>query len=108
MQRKLNERMSSKSIPRDQKKLRRSLLLAKEERDILLQRQTRRVGREICSESYKRMISRFEEVFSADLSAFMTQLNSHASSGIASNLGIRLDWNGYVTNTIARNRNRGY
>ena len=77
----------------------------KEERDILLQRQTRRVGREICSESYKRMIRRFEEVFSADLSAFMRQLNTHTSSGIVANLGIRLDWNGFVTNNIAlRNR----
>lgn len=99
MQRNLNERATSQSNSRDKKKLRRSLLLVKEERDILLQRQTRRVGREICSESYKRMISRFEEVFSADLSVFMMQLNSHTSSGIVANLGIRLDWNGFVSKT---------
>lgn len=101
MQRNLNDRVSSQSPSRDKKKLRRSLLLVKEERDILLQRQTRRVGREICSESYKRMIDRFEEVFSADLAVFMRQLNGHNSSGIVTNLGIRLDWNGYVSNTMS-------
>lgn len=78
----------------------------KEERDILQQRQTRRVGREICSESYKRMIIRFEEVFSVDLLAFMTQLNNHTPSGIVTNLGMRLDWNGFLTTSIAlQNRN---
>lgn len=101
MQRNLNERITSKPIARDKKKVRRSLLLVKEERDILLQRQTRRVGREICSESYKRMIGRFEEVFSADLSVFMRQLNNHTSSGIVTNLGMRLDWNGFVTNKMS-------
>ena len=75
----------------------------KEERDILLQRQTRRVGREICSESYKRMITRFEEVFSADLATFMRQLSGHtaASGGIVTNLGIRLDWNGFVSKKMS-------
>ena len=102
MQRNLNERIPSHSPSRDQKRLRKSLNLVKEERDILLQRQTRRVGREICSESYKRMISRFDEVFSADLAAFMRQLNGHVSSGgIVTNLGIRLDWNGYVTKKMS-------
>lgn len=102
MQRNLNERVSSHSPSRDQKRLRKTLLLVKEERDILLQRQTRRVGREICSESYKRMIGRFDEVFSADLTSFMRQLNGHTSSaGIVTNLGIRLDWNGYITNKMS-------
>eukprot|EP00536_Pseudo-nitzschia_multiseries_P002307 jgi/Psemu1/183312/e_gw1.30.220.1 len=105
VQRNLNERLSSQPMPRDRNKWRRALMSVKEERDILLQRQTRRVGREICSESYKKMIRRFEEVFSADLSAFMIELNSHTFSGIVANLGIRLDWNGFVTNTMTlRNR----
>jgi gamma-tubulin complex component 2 len=99
VQRNLNQRVFSKSSTApDKKKLRRALMSVKEERDILHQRQTRRVGREICSESYKRMIRRFEEVFSADLSAFMIQLNSHtSSSGIVANLGIRLDWNSFLS-----------
>jgi gamma-tubulin complex component 2 len=102
VQRNLNQRVFSKSSTApDKKKLRRALISVKEERDILHQRQTRRVGREICSESYKRMIRRFEEVFSADLSAFMIQLNSHTSSGIVANLGIRLDWNSFLSNSIA-------
>ena len=108
VQRNLNQRVFSKSSTApDKKKLRRALMSVKEERDILHQRQTRRVGREICSESYKRMIRRFEEVFSADLSAFMIQLNSHTSSGIVANLGIRLDWNSFLSNSIAiRNHDR--
>jgi len=106
VQRNLNERLTSQPMARDRNKMRRSLMSVKEERDILLQRQTRRVGREICGESYKKMIQRFEEVFNADLSAFMIELNSHTSSGIVANLGIRLDWNGYVTSTMAL-QNRG-
>jgi hypothetical protein len=47
------------------------------------------------------MVRRFDEVFSQDLGDFMNQLNSNASSGVASNLGIRLDYNGYVTGTVA-------
>ena len=89
-------------MARDQNKLRRALVSVKEERAILLQRQTRRVGREICSDSYKKMVRRFDEVFSTDLSAFVVQLrNSRAGSGTVANLGMRLDWNGFVSRGVA-------
>ena len=92
-----NERRSLQSTAKDQKRLRRALATVQEEREVLHQRQTRRVGREVASESYKRMIFRFEEVFSADLSIFMMQLNSHTVSGTMANLAVRLDWNGFIT-----------
>merc|ERR1711865_88674 len=82
VQRILNDRRFAHSSAPDKKKLRRALMSLKEERDILQQRQTRRVGREICSDSYKRMIRRFEEVFNTDLSAFMIQLNTQTTSEI--------------------------
>ena len=102
IQRNLNERDASQKA--DKKALRRAILSTREERNALLQRQTRRVGREVSSESYRRMVSRFEEVFNADLSDFMIQLNSHTATGVMANLGIRLDYNGFVTASIAMNR----
>jgi len=103
VQRNLNERASllSSTAP-DKKKIRRTLMSMKEERDILRQRQTRRVGREICSESYKRMIRRFEEVFNADLSAFMIQLNTQTTSEIIAKIGKRLDWNSFLSNRYSK------
>lgn len=101
VQRNLNERGSLPAAALDKKKLRRALESVKEERLMLHHRQTRRVGREVCSESYKKMVHRFEEVFSADLAVFMMQLNTHTASGMVANLGIRLDWNGFITASIA-------
>ena len=68
---------------------------------MLYQRQTRRVGREVCGDSYKKMVARFEEVFTDDLARFMKQLNKHTASGMVANLGIRLDWNGFVSGSIS-------
>jgi hypothetical protein len=93
----LNDRGSLAATALDKKRLLRALDSVKEERMMLHQRQSRRVGREVCSESYKKMVRRFEEVFNADLSLFMMQLNSHTKSGMVANLALRLDWNGYVT-----------
>ena len=90
VQRILNDRRFAHSSAPDKKKLRRALMSLKEERDILQQRQTRRVGREICSDSYKRMIRRFEEVFNTDLLAFMALLDTHTS----------FDWNGFLSANI--------
>lgn len=87
----------------DKKRLGRALSSLMEERQTVHERQTRRVGREVASVSYKRMVERFDEVFNADLADFMIQLNSHTATGIVANLGIRLDYNGYVTSTIAMN-----
>jgi hypothetical protein len=102
IQRNLNERSASHAV--DKKALRRAILSTREEREALRMRQTRRVGREVASESYQKMVSRFDEVFSADLADFMIQLNSHTATGVMANLGIRLDYNGYVTSSIAMKR----
>lgn len=104
VQRNLNDRgTSSKTLA--EKQLNRTLAALRDEREAVHQRQTRRVGREICSESYRRMIQRFDEVFTADLSIFMVQLNTHTSSSTVANLGIRLDYNGFVGKSIATNLN---
>ena len=94
MQRNLNDRGASR-LAMDKKALRRSLASSREEREEHMNRQTRRVGREVSSESYMRMVARFEEVFIADLSDFMTLLNRHTATGTMANLGSRLsDYNG--------------
>lgn len=46
------------------------------------------------------MVQRFDEVFTADLFDVMMQLNSHTASGLVANLGVRLDYNGFVTASI--------
>ena len=89
----------------DKKRLVRAFESRREEREAVHKRQTRRVGREVISESFKRMIQRFDEVFNADLADFMAQLNAYTASGIVATLGIRLDYNGYVTSSIAVNKN---
>ena len=101
VQRNLNERGSTAPGQANKRALRQALSATREERQTILSRQTRRVGREVNSDSYQRMIRRFNEVFSQDLANFMTQLHAHASSGVAANLGIRLDYNGYVTGSGA-------
>jgi hypothetical protein len=106
VQRNLNERGSLPAAALDKKKLRRTLDSVKEERMMLHQRQTRRVGREVCSDSYKRMVQRFEEVFGADLALFMMQLNTHTATGTVANLGMRLDWNGFIAVSVANNQAR--
>ena len=102
IQRSLNERGTSQ-FARGKRNLHRNLVSLKEERANSLYRQTRKVGREVSSDSYKRMVSRFDQVFNADLADFMMQLNSHTATGLVANLGIRLDYNGYVTSAIATN-----
>jgi tRNA U34 5-carboxymethylaminomethyl modifying enzyme MnmG/GidA len=101
VQRNLNERGPSQ-VQADKRALRLSLSATREERQSIQNRQTRRVGREISSDSYQRMVRRFDEVFSQELASFMNELNTHSSSGVVANLGIRLDYNGYVTGTMTQ------
>lgn len=65
-----------------------------------MQKQAARVERELANETYKRMIMRFDEVFSENLAEFMKLLLSASNEEHHSqkaNLCIRLDYNGYVT-----------
>ena len=75
----------------------------KEQRRIQKQKQIDKLERELNSDSYRRMIARFEQVFNSNLSEFMMQLmsdsNSHAHNHLA-NLCVRLDYNGYVTHSM--------
>ena len=88
-----------------EKQLHETIAALRDEREDVHQRQTRRVRREISSEAYKRMIQRFEEVFTADLAMFMVHLNSRTTSSTVANLGIRLDYNGYVGKSISKSKN---
>eukprot|EP00980_Cylindrotheca_fusiformis_P011700 scaffold2783_cov129-Cylindrotheca_fusiformis.AAC.1 len=99
VQRNLNERDFGKSTGK-KKTIRGALMSTRQEREALIRRQTRRVGREVISDSYQNMVKRFDEVFTADLFDVMMQLNAHTSSGLVANLGVRLDYNGFVTATI--------
>jgi len=105
IQRNLNERGPTAG-QLDKRALRQAFSATREERQMILNRQTRRVGREVYSESYQRMVQRFDEVFNQDLANFMTELNLHASSSVVANLGIRLDYNGYVSGTMAERGNQ--
>jgi hypothetical protein len=75
------------------------------DRQTRLKKQKRRVGRELSSESYRRMVGRFDEVFRAYLSEFMLQVNGD-NMGAAyqeeqrQNLCARLDYNGYLSATM--------
>lgn len=75
------------------------MITENEERKLRMNKQAARVERELANESYKRMIERFDEVFSENLARFMKQLlaasDEHHSQ--KANLCIRLDYNGYVT-----------
>jgi gamma-tubulin complex component 2 len=87
-----------------EKKIRDKILAAQEHRQIQKQKQTERLKRELNTESYKRMILRFEQVFNLNLSDFMKQLRQSESSTQyhthLANLCMRLDYNGYVTKTM--------
>ena len=92
----------------DKKVLREAMNSFKQDRQHRLKKQRRRVGRELSSESYRKMVVRFDEVFSAYLSEFMTQLNSGGGGTLyhaahKTNLCIRLDYNGFLSSSIVVN-----
>jgi gamma-tubulin complex component 2 len=101
IQRNLNDRGGGRATL-SSKDLQDTIQKDRQERQNRVHRQTRRVEREITNDSYRKMISRFDVVFSENLKDFMLQLmqaddlyHSHKV-----NLCIRLDYNGYVTESI--------
>jgi len=81
--------------------LRKNLIAIRDERRNRLARQTARVERELTNESYKRMISRYDEVFNDNLGEFVMQLKEGRSRNWhGENLFLRLDYNGYVTKSM--------
>jgi gamma-tubulin complex component 2 len=106
VQRKMNDRRHSMDIEAtdraSRKLLRMNIQKARMERQQRVHRQTVRVQREVSSESYQRMVHRFEEVFSDNLREFMTLLTRSDDSLHTHkvNLCIRLDYNGYVSRAL--------
>jgi gamma-tubulin complex component 2 len=99
IQRNLNDPSNMHRQPSG-KSVRRAMTADIEERSLRMQKQAVRVERELANESYKRMIARFDEVFSENLAQFMTQLltaSNEEHHSQKANLCIRLDYNGYVT-----------
>ncbi len=83
--------------------MKESIKSAQDQRRLQKKQQVEKLYRELNTESYKKMITRFEQVFNSNLSEFMTQLksdsDSHAHTHLA-NLAVRLDYNGYVTKSM--------
>uniref|UniRef100_A0A7R9ZK22 Gamma tubulin complex component C-terminal domain-containing protein n=2 Tax=Craspedostauros australis TaxID=1486917 RepID=A0A7R9ZK22_9STRA len=88
-------------VSKDKRSLHQSLTRLREETVSLTLRQSYRVDREVSSPAYQQMIHQFGEVFTTDLADFMTHLNSHTATGVMANLGVRLDYNGFVAASIA-------
>ena len=62
-----------------------------------------RLEQELDSQSYKRMISRFNEVFNNNLKDFMEKLTSNGDErfqSYCSNLCTRLDYNGFISGSL--------
>lgn len=90
-----------------EKKIREALMALGQQRKARKQKQIAMLQRELSTESYKNMISRFEQVFNSNLSEFMTQLMKDSEGRYhshLSNLCVRLDYNGYVTRSMGKNR----
>jgi len=106
IQRNLNDRGGvrvSLSRKRTEEALRNDLQ-ARSER---VKQQTARVRREITSDSYQRMIQRFDQVFSEHLSDFMVRLKySDAAIDNKLNLCSRLDYNGYLSRALGLTKSK--
>jgi gamma-tubulin complex component 2 len=98
----LNSRVSNSSTKASAKQLRETLQRRQQERRERVQRQSARVEREVSGEAYRRMVTRFDEVFTKHLREFMIQLTR--SDDIFHthkvNLCIRLDYNGFITRSL--------
>jgi hypothetical protein len=98
------ESLDSVSVKRE-KRMNERIAAEKEQKRMQKQKQIDKLERELNSDSYRRMILRFEQVFNSNLSEFMTQLmsdsNSHAHTHLA-NLCVRLDYNGFVTRSMRK------
>ena len=90
---------------RKEKKIRETLMAMNQQRKLRKQKQIDMLRRELQTESYQNMISRFEQVFNSNLSEFMVQLMADSEGRYhnhLSNLCIRLDYNGFVTRSMKR------
>lgn len=69
------------------------------------QRCSDRIHAELCTETYRFMIIRFDEVFSAHLAGFMKNIDSgdygQKSNAHLTNLSMQLDYNGFLSSSIS-------
>jgi hypothetical protein len=102
--RRMFESVDSASVKMEQR-MKERMAAEKEKKRLQKQKQIDKLERELKSDSYRRMISRFEQVFNSNLSEFMVQLmsdsNSHAHMHLT-NLCVRLDYNGFVTRSMKK------
>ena len=100
VQRNLNDRGGARASL-SQKLLQETIQNYRKDRQHRIQRHTVRVEREVLSDSYQKMVARFEQVFSSNLREFMMELTSsddlYHSHKV--NLCTRLDFNGFVGRT---------
>jgi gamma-tubulin complex component 2 len=103
--RNLNARGGTRTSRLSYKRLHETMVNDRIERQRRVHRQTVRVEREVSGESYQRMVTRFEEVFSDNLREFMVQLtrSDDLFHTHKVNLCVRLDYNGYVTDAMGLN-----
>jgi len=102
--RRMFDSIDSTSVKRE-KMVKEKFAALKEQKRIQKQKQVDKLERELNTDSYRRMISRFEQVFNSNLSEFMTQLMSDSNGSAHThlqNLCVRLDYNGYVTRSMKK------
>jgi gamma-tubulin complex component 2 len=105
IQRNLNDRGGPR-VAVSRKQLKESMQNDRDERQRRVQEQTARVERELSGDSYQKMITRFDEVFSDNLREFVLQLteSDDVYHTHKVNLCIRLDYNGYVTSAMGMSK----
>ena len=92
-----------------EKRIREALMAMNQQRKARKQRQIEMLRRELKTDQYQTMISKFEQVFNSNLSEFMSQLMTDSEGRYHThlqNLCTRLDYNGYVTRTMGSRRKR--
>ena len=75
---------------------------ARDERQALLAKQTSLIERELKNDTFQRMIRRHEEVFDDNLDEFMRKLRTVGHQSQITNLCIRLDYNGFLSDRTRR------
>jgi len=91
-------------VSKKKKKKEADLLESQTKRKQRNQDQIDRLRRELTTESYKKMIKRFEQVFNSNLTEFMTLLAKNSDGHYNShlfNLCIQLDYNGHLSSCCA-------
>jgi superoxide dismutase len=88
-----------------QRKMKAEMLNSQQKRKLRNQEQINRLRRELTTDSYKKMIGRFEQVFHSNLTEFMSLLSKNSDGHYNThlfNLCIQLDYNSYLSHVIEK------